>query len=192
MNKTPQQMELGEMSPAKLGSRAAIRHGYESVLTASARLFSFATGKIPETEGPIGEHQEVLAADDLLALAIHARRLIDNTISLKRARQVSVRVWIEGKFEYKPITRINNVIVHNVSLRIFRTEAHLRIALGNWTIDDFMIGTRRYIDPICHVKSDQDNFIFRIAEFIETFQRKILAPVIEMCEEHHLWLDEDI
>src|SRR6266850_2351690 len=56
-----------------------IRHAYEEVLTACARLISFSTGNPPVTDGPISERQETLAVEDLINFVIHARRLIEST-----------------------------------------------------------------------------------------------------------------
>ena len=58
-------------------------------------------------------------------------------------------------------------------------------------MDDMMEEHRKYIDPICAVSSDQrKGLIFRIGEFVETFQEQILVPITEVCEEHQLWLEE--
>jgi len=193
MDKIRNLAELGNWDSVELGSHSAIRHGYENVLNASARLFSFATGNQPTTDGPISNQQEVLAADDLLTLAIHLRRLLDKTISLKRASQVETKVWRKGQSVRVPITRIINVIIHHLELEIIRTENILRIKAGKSTMDDFLIANRKNIDPICSIKSDKEQLlIFSIKDFIETVQKNLLVPIIELCEEHHLWLDEVI
>jgi hypothetical protein len=63
----------------KWPARRVIRHAYEEVLTACARLVAFSTGSPPVGDGPIGERQEILAVEDLIKFAIHARRLIEST-----------------------------------------------------------------------------------------------------------------
>jgi len=183
--------DVGAWKEPEIGSHSSIRHGYVNVLNAAAHLYSFASGKTPETSGPIATQQEVLAADDLLTLAIHGRRLITNTITLKRAAQVGVRVWIRGKPGRRAITRLINMVVHHTELDIIRTENILKIMGGKWTIDDLMTENTKSIDPICIVTSDQPNpLIFKVTEFVETFQEKILVPIVEVCHEHHLWLEE--
>lgn len=192
MDKQRSLADVGAWKQPEIGSHSSIRHSYENVLSSAARLYSFATGKMPQTDGPIAAHQEALAADDILTLAITGRRLIATTIGLRRATSVDVRVWIKGNLpEPLPITRLINVIVHHTDLEIIRTENILKIAAGKWTMDDFMDTSRKYIDPICSVSSDQrKGIIFRLIEFVETFQKKILVPIVEVCEEHHLWLEE--
>ena len=191
MNKQRTLADLGAWQQSEVGPHTSIRHAYENVLSAAARVFSYATGRAPESDGPIAAHQDVLAADDLLTLAIHGRRLISETITLRRAAQVDVRVWIKGKQERLAITRLINVIVHHTDLEIIRTEAVLKVASGSWTIDDLMAENQKYIDPICKVSSDQrKGIIFRITEFIEIFQNQLLVPVVAVCEEHQLWLEE--
>src|SRR5215468_8838230 len=88
----PSLSEIGEGPRIRIGSHAVIRHGYENVLTACARLASFATGREPTTDGPVSRRQEILAVDDLVGFAIHARRLIENTASSKRFRGVGLRL----------------------------------------------------------------------------------------------------
>ena len=87
---TPSLSEIGEWPRVQIGSHSVIRHAYENVLTACARLGSFATGREPTTDGPVGRQQELLAVDDLVGFAIHARRLIENTASSKRFRGVGI------------------------------------------------------------------------------------------------------
>lgn len=76
--------DVGDWPRVEIGSHSVIRHAYESVLIACARLASFASGGPTTTNGPISEQQEILAADDLVSFAIHARRLIQNTSTQKR------------------------------------------------------------------------------------------------------------
>ena len=71
--------DLGNWPSIKIGSHSVIRHAYQNVLNACARLASFATGSPTTTDGPIDQQQELLAADDLVTFGIHARRLIENT-----------------------------------------------------------------------------------------------------------------
>jgi hypothetical protein len=194
MEKTRSLADVGEWKGAELGAHGSIRNSYANALTAAARLFSFATGAAPTTDGPVADQQEALAADDLVAFAIHARRLIDNTISLKRANKVQLRCLQSGEKEreYTPITRVINVIIHHSELRVFRSQIHLRIYSGQASIEDLMRSDDKTIDPICIATSDKEKLlIFEIRELVETFQKGILGPVIDLCGEHHLWLDEE-
>jgi hypothetical protein len=40
------------------------------------------------------------------------------------------------------------------------------------------------------VISDKDKIGFPVRELIETFEVKILSPIIELCAEHHLFLED--
>jgi hypothetical protein len=61
-----------------------IRHAYEEVLTACARLVSFSNGSPPATDGPISERQEPLVVEDLIDFTIHARPV---DLKVRDARQ---------------------------------------------------------------------------------------------------------
>jgi hypothetical protein len=88
--------DLGGWPSIGIGSHAVIRHAYEDVLSACARLASFATGGPTRTDGPITRQQTILAVDDLVTFAIHARRLIENAAKSNRFTQVTVRRKVGG------------------------------------------------------------------------------------------------
>lgn len=190
MTEQPSLADLGRWPRAELGSRSVIRHAYENVLTASARLFSFASGYKPTSDGPIEQQQEMLAVDDLLAFAIHSRRLIGNTISLERANRTAVQAITENEKTYIPITRIINILIHHKNVDVIRTAERLRIRLHASTFDDFMAVNQTRIEPLCIAVSDKNRGIgFRIHSLIDVFQEEILGSVIELCAEQNLFLE---
>ena len=126
--------DLGSWPSTQIGAHRVIRHAYENVLTACARLASFAAGGPTATDGPIAEQQEILAVDDLATFAIHARRLIENTATASRFRQVMVRRFpykalvdfyrmrvYRGSMESVSITRVINVLIHHKFLDVARS-----------------------------------------------------------------------
>jgi hypothetical protein len=108
------------------GSHKVIRHAYNNVLSASARLISFATG-IPTASRDqlINERQRLLAADDLITFAIHARRLIENTESHEQFRKVFITTTLDGKELQVPITTIINKLIHHKYIKIARFNYEL-------------------------------------------------------------------
>jgi hypothetical protein len=74
-----------------IGNRDAIRHAYENVLTASARLAAFATCEPTDArQWLINTRQQLLATNDLVIFAINARRLMDSTNTLGTYQKVTV------------------------------------------------------------------------------------------------------
>ena len=189
MNENENLADLGGWPKAKLGAHSVIKHAYDNAISASARLYSFASGESPKTDGPIGEQQEILATDDLLAFAIHSRRLIENTISIQRARQTLVPVAVTGSRQHISITRIINVLVHHKKILVIRSEKHLKIHFRAASLHDLLHDDDHKISPICIVTSDKDvALIFKIQEMIEIYQEKVISPIIDLCDEHHLFL----
>jgi hypothetical protein len=49
----------------------------------------------------------------------------------------------------------------------------------------------KYFTPLVLITSDQNQVIsFDIKELIEVFQIKILTPILNLCAEHNLFLDD--
>jgi hypothetical protein len=136
----------------------------------------------------------MLALDDLIAFSIHARRLIENTIGPKRAKETHVQALFEDRMQSVPITSIINCIVHNRHLLVVRSLESIYYASLvrdqklhlNMRQEDL----RKPLDPFCSVTSDKGrNYIFGIAQAIETFGPKILDPIIDLCAEKMLFLE---
>jgi hypothetical protein len=131
--------DLGNWPATYIDRRAhrVIRHAYEEALTACARLISFSSGGPSIGDGPVTDRQEILAMEDLISFAIHARRLIETTGQKSRFNKIEIvfstrpiafpdpqpklqkiRIW-------KAITRV----IHNQNVEIIR-DTHTRAALS--------------------------------------------------------------
>jgi len=188
----------------EIGSHNVIRHAYQNVLNACARLASFAMGGPLTTDDPITQQQEILAADDLVAFAIHARRLIENTASKKRFRQVTIGSGSKQNEVSIPATGIVDIIdtlVHHREIKVARHLIALELARRNVSMDEFfevhghLFGKgndNKYFSPIVFVNSDKNkNISFDIEELIEVFEARVLRPIIKLCDEHKLYLEND-
>jgi hypothetical protein len=187
----------------EIGSHRAIRHAYENVLNACARLASFAMAGPLTTDDPITERQEILAADDLVTFGIHARRLIENTVSKKRFRQVTIGPGSKQQEVGIPITGIVDIIdtlIHHREVKVVRHLFALELERRTVSVPEFIQshghlmrkgGGDKYFSPIVFVTSDRHkNISFDIAELIETFEHQILKPIITICDEHKLYLED--
>jgi hypothetical protein len=157
-------------------------------------LGSFATGREPTTDGPIGRQQEVLAVDDLVSFAIHARRLIENTASPKRFTGVALELYHKPS-ETIAITRVINKLVHHRDIEIVRNVFKLRLLTAKDPIkvlSKYGKEDRKSFAPIVMIRSDNNLFtVFELTGLIETFQEKILCPIINICDDNKLFLDDD-
>jgi hypothetical protein len=94
--------DLGNWPASSInGGHDLIRHAYEEVLTACARLISFSSGGPSIGYSLIDERQETLAVADLISFAIHARRLIENTGQKSRFNKIEI------VFPTRPILRMS-------------------------------------------------------------------------------------
>jgi hypothetical protein len=186
--------DLGEW-PAleiKAWSYRAVRHAYEEVLTACARLSLLASGKTTATYGPINRRQNELAVDDLVKFGIHARRLIEITGTRRRFNTAVVR---SRKDKREPadlrIPSIVNKLVHHDSIEIVRAEFQMNLLSKGMRMDELWDGVSESFAPIVLVSTNAgDLTAFELQELIETFQQKVLGPIIEICQEQGLYLDD--
>jgi hypothetical protein len=192
--------EVGNWPATYIDHRAhrVIRHAYEEALTACARLISFSSGGPSIGDGPVTDRQEILAMEDLISFAIHARRLIETTGQKSRFNKIEIvfstrpiafpdwqpklqkiRIW-------KAITRV----IHNQNVEVIR-DTRTRAALSRSWMEVILSNLPRgYFAPFAIVKSDEGIIVFPVRELIETFQDKILSPIIDLCSEHHLYLED--
>jgi hypothetical protein len=180
-------------------TRRIIRHAYEEVLTACARLISFSTGGPSIGEGPIDERQELLAMEDLISFAIHGRRLIETTGQQSRFNKIEIVfpsrpiVLPRGsKLQKVRIWKVITRIIHNQNIKIIR-DTWAREALNRTTMEAMISNISNipdYFPPMVITTSKEGTIVFPVRELIETFQDKILSPIIDLCSEHHLFLDD--
>jgi hypothetical protein len=97
----------------------------------------------------VAEQQELLAIDDLVAFAINARRLIENTIKPKRAGETHVQAITGANKEYVAITRIINCIIHNRDVEVIGSVGHYRLYTGEKNLHIIADDFGKPIDPIC-------------------------------------------
>lgn len=171
-----------------------IRHGYENVLTACARLASFASGRPTDAiDGLINGRQTLLAADDLIVFAVSGRRLMDNAASLGQFIQTNIKVIADGIAAEKPVTRVVNIIIHHKNIRIARFNHDLVDLTDpkNWTAEYFAHKNVKHFPPIVVVRSDQGGPIaFGLWDLITTFELGVIAPIVDACADDGLYLDD--
>jgi hypothetical protein len=183
-----------------LRSHSVIRHAYDNVLSASARLISFATGTpTPSHDGLINERQVILAAEDLVMFAVHARRLIENTASHKRCSEIFIPAVFDiqiGKVPV-PITRIINMFIHHNHIQIVSFSHELwsyhHVQSGDISADDFAALHKniRHFSPHVLVESDHGKrAIFELRPLIEIFETEVLNPIVELCAKDKLYLED--
>ena len=170
----------------------AIRHAYEQVVTCLARLSSFgaATGLVPFS--PVYERQRALAIDDLTHLALHGRRLVDEVGARRRFRTIEVPN-AKGKPDGKalPVFETMNSIVHHRRIEIFRTVFETAVAANSSDAFDYIM-QRNTFHPLVVVESDRKRILmFRLLNLTETVQDRILGPIIDLCSENGLYLDDE-
>lgn len=193
-SKTNNLAELGKWPAFKIEKRShkIIRHAYEQVVTACARLASFSTGTRTATSGPIDDRQETLAHDDLVDFAIHARRLIENTTKKKRFSCVSIQSHHRSDQTPVQVMALINVIVHHEDIEIIRSTLKAHILSGvKYDLYELVTLPNRNIPPVVIVKSDRRKlFVFKLTDLVEIFQKEMLRPIIDLCAEHDLYLED--
>jgi hypothetical protein len=184
--------DLGNWPATRIdyGAHRVIRHAYEEVLTACARLISFSTGSPSIGDGPINDRQEMLAMEDLISFAIDARRLIETTGQQSRFNKIEIvfssrpiafpnRSKLQKIRIWKAITRI----IHNRNVEIIR-NTWSRDALSKSFMEVMLSNIpKEYFPPMVIVRSGEGTIVFPVQELIETFQYKILSPIIDLCSE---------
>ena len=92
---------------------------------------------------------------------------------------------------FTPITRIINVLIHHVSMRVIRTDVDL-LRLPDWELTlrhmlAPLFDVPRTLKPYCIVESDRKSKLeFSIGPLIETFQEYIIRAVFTLCGESGL------
>lgn len=190
--------------PELPNSNKVIRHAYEEVVSACARLHTFATSKRPGKDelGTLSKRQELLAIDDLISFAIHARRLIENAVGKKRFDSLTLRPHVKGAPTTPPrVIRIIDVLIHHTKIEIIRSDwdAQLKarepegskavIAL----LAELSFNKNRDIPPVVIVQSDRGEAIsFELKNMIETFTEQALLHIVDFSQRNGLYLEQDI
>lgn len=162
-----------------------IRHAYENVLNAAARLIAFATGFPTATDDfLINSRQKILATDDLMLFAINARRLMESVYPTMQFT-TEYEVVKKDKKAKKTMREITNILIHHKFIEVVRFNYEVtKIILQKGEIKTFK--------PVVHVKSDRGEFIaFSLGEIIKKFEIDVLEPIVEFCSEDGLFLDRE-
>src|SRR5205823_1524590 len=104
-------------------SRGLIRHAYDQVVTRAARLVSFSVCPLLPDWPEIESRQDELAHDDLIAFALHVRRLIETTGIKHKVGNNTVVAFSDRKKQPTPIIKVINTIIHHQRIDIMRRKA---------------------------------------------------------------------
>lgn len=103
-----------------LSARPLVRHAYDQVITHTARLASYCASQLVSDWPEIEDRKDELARDDLIAFALHVRRLIETADIKKKVGNNIVTAFVNGKNQPTPIIKVINTIIHNQRLDILR------------------------------------------------------------------------
>lgn len=173
-------------------SRKPIRHAYDKALTATARLLTFSlSGGF--SDGPVDERQGELAVDDLIALAIHGRRLIENTKAFDLISGAVITCGLASGPKQVPVLRILNIVIHHLRIELIRRQSDIEPDLDFHTAEGlarFMKVRKERVVPSVMVKSDRgDSMFFRLTDLVKAFETQVLNPIVDYCDDRGLYLE---
>ncbi|MEL3892655.1 hypothetical protein V6B08_20420 [Ferrovibrio sp. MS7] len=196
----------------------SIRLSYNTILDRLARLTSFANALESETEVDINERQKSLFVDDIIALAINARRFLSDLEMTKASQKAHVPLlgfYFKQNYEdvdiYPstktiPISRILNIIIHHKELVIFRSKMDIvaKLIIRPRNIESSELDSffhiynitqklrMQKIKPIMSIQSDKPTMlVLQVSEFISVFSEAIFTKAIEHCEDHEIFLNDN-
>jgi hypothetical protein len=169
-------------------SHELVKQAYNETLSMCARLHSFASG-VP-ADGAVDERQELLAAADLIAFSIHARRLIEHTVGQPCFRAITIK-RVPAPPETISLVRTINVIVHHDYFDVIRRKSRFYRTTSDRDIASILADYDKIVSPIVVVKSDREKFFaFKLIDLVTTFQNEILENIVEACDDAGLYLQE--
>jgi hypothetical protein len=176
-------------------SRNLIRHAYDEVITAAARLASFSVCPLLPGMENIEDRQNELAIGDLLTFSLHMRRLIEISEAEVKQSTVEVLEVVENKSEDKsvPVWRVINIIIHHRRIEVMRRESDsIRTPLDTGEAMVAWLEARgRSYQPRVVVKSDKGSAVgFLLTNFINAAHEGVIDPIVEYCSERELDLEE--
>lgn len=139
------------------------------------------------------DRQHELAIDDLVSLAIHGRRLIENTKAFEICTGVLVPCASSKGAKELPILRILNTVIHHLSIEIATRKSDLE-PLSNLhdpqQLDRFIKSHRERLVPSVLVKSDRGGLLFfHLIDLARAVEKKVLDPIVDYCGDHGLYLE---
>jgi hypothetical protein len=187
---------------------ARIRKEYQSVLTYCARLASFSSSLPIDTETDVNVQQVALAEDDLVAFALHSRRLLADTEMTSLSTKVEVPTVVavisrdqtafRNTGEAVAVSRLTNIIIHHDYLRIFRTALDLREGFPEGLdcvgLYELLGALRRQkMLPKLALKSRESKLFFiDLAAFMAIYLEHVFNPVVDHCADQELFLQASI
>jgi hypothetical protein len=205
-NETGDLFEKGSEGPSL--PKESLHRAYEAVMDRCARLLSFASSRSYDTWINIDERQTALAIDDLVALALHARRLINDAHFSGFARNVSVptitaeyhgdHYRFPKRGDYVAITRLFNVIIHHDLIEIYRDSGDLLVhalrAHGTrLALDDILRHEIQQFPAKLMMKSDKSDVVFvDLSEFLLLFVERVLDPLVDRCADGGVYLRDSL
>ena len=181
--------------------KKVVRASYESCLDATARLAAYATSKPLSKASDVSGRQDILAADDLIAFSIHARRLIDNVTLYDFTNQMMVKCADGSSMS---LWRVLGALIHHDELVILRCATRLRMLeamVESKTDDEYWervmpeLTRETYSEPVPPLilfKSDKvARTVVDLVELLQIFSQEILTAVIKRASDEGLYLDDD-
>ncbi len=167
-------------------NKKIVRASYESCLTATAKLLSYATSATFQGVTEVNVRQDSLAEEDLIVFSIHARRLIENTSLIDFVS----RITISSNATPISLWKVINFIIHNNDSEILRCDTRLKLLKAKAAgmaddeykaLHDVETRKRPYSEPITPIllfKSDRTAYtLIYLAEFIHIFAEKVLHEI---------------
>jgi hypothetical protein len=177
-------------------SEDIVRHAFDEALNALSRLSAFATSK-PREDGPIDSRQERLALDDLVTFAVHARRLVQNTVGKQSFDSVIIK-QLEPLHGSIAIMHVLDALIHNEDVQVIRSFLQYGFIKDPPINQDE--GIRRLaehghehtsIPPIIAVKSDRGlRCVVYVGDLTDSFETQVLSRIIEYCADDQFFLED--
>lgn len=176
---------------------------YQSAVVAGARLTCFVYSQVPLTRSDLGERVLGAAHDDLIALAISGRRLLESTGFVKRAKELTVSAVIPtqlqptvmlSEIEKVSLWRFMNLLVHSKTLEIASTNADLifRFERDLSIVEMYAIevSRRENISPLVFARSEKEELrLYDLKGCVEAFD-VCLDEVVAFCARHGVFLGD--
>ncbi len=176
---------------------------YQSAIVAGARLTCFVYSQVPRTNSDLGERVRGTAHDDLIALAISGRRLLESTGFVERARELTVSSVIPtqlrpsivlSEVEKVSLWRFMNLLVHSKTLEIISTNAELifrfEVNLSIAEMYKIEVFQRENISPLVFARSDREELrLYSLKDCVEAFD-VCLDEVVTFCARHRIFLGD--
>jgi len=176
------------------GIRTSIKHAYSEAITRAARLAAFAYCPLLLDWGEVETRQELLAADDLIAFAIHVRRIVEITGLRQPLNAVVVNAFVDGAWKDIPVMHVINSVIHHKKLSVWRRKSDAMPLPKLSDTDEFvkwMEAGRQGIRPLVTLQTDRVVLMGVLLDaFMKVAVTGIIAEIIEHCDDRGLYLED--